>query len=451
MASIKFDTTEILDTTHTPRFIKHESAPDRTIVATPLAREDGQVFIYERYDKKLIQMQGVLKGSSQADLESKIDTFKELFSRPEKNLDIDWNGGTRRYVATCSKHTFDRDYFNINMVPWTAEFTVLSGTGNDTSLTTDPGADGTSGTQKQSDPSSVPTYGVSNVTIGGSKRPKPLVTLSNLSLGSAVRGFEYKNKTNGQVLQVTADGSWGNSRTCVIDFANKTVVGDVISGVSHGLNIYGTFPTFDIGACEIDIQMGGIVNQKSADSVAADMATSQLLISSTNDRKAQSFQVPYTDATFQGASIFASKVGTPGTLRWEIQTDNNGAPSGTLVDATNSKGTFSSVPTTSDYIYGETSSFAPFTLQANTTYWLVIKADATLNGSNEYFLSLAGLGDGTGIGATYARGRCRFSTDGGTTYNDFTNKTDMSFRIHYGGRRATIIYYHLFQYLKAFL
>src|SRR5205085_8353450 len=99
MSSVKFDSTEILDSTHLPRFVQHEDTADRALIEVSLARTDSQILIAEFYGMKVIRLQGKLKGTSQSDLETKIDTFKELFSRPEKNLDISWAGGTRRYVA----------------------------------------------------------------------------------------------------------------------------------------------------------------------------------------------------------------------------------------------------------------------------------------------------------------------------------------------------------------
>jgi hypothetical protein len=96
----------------------------------------------ERYGAKTIKLQGTIKGSSQTDLESKVDAFKELFSRPQKNLEIDWSGGTRRYIATCQHHEFDRDYYHLSIVPWTAEFIAPSGVGQDTSTTEPSDANG---------------------------------------------------------------------------------------------------------------------------------------------------------------------------------------------------------------------------------------------------------------------------------------------------------------------
>ena len=96
--------------------------------------------------------------------------------------------------------------------------------------------------------------------------------------------------------------------------------------------------------------------------------------------------VPYTDDTFQGVTFVADKTGAPGDITWRIETDNNGIPSGTLAHA-NATSTVAaaSVTGTRAYITDYAGSSGDvFTLQANTVYWLVIKAAATLDGSNFY-------------------------------------------------------------------
>ena len=133
--TITFDSVDITTNPYVPRFIKHETVPEELLSLMELAREDGSIIIADKYGVKHITLQGVIYGSTQADLETKIDTFKEVFSRKAKNLDVDWAGGTRRYVATCMSHKFNRDYFNISMCPWTADFIVPEGVGKDTSLT----------------------------------------------------------------------------------------------------------------------------------------------------------------------------------------------------------------------------------------------------------------------------------------------------------------------------
>lgn len=137
MASIQFDGTEILTSAYIPQFMKHETVADRDLMLIQLAREDGNILVNERYGQKTITLKGTLTAASQAALDDAIDAFKELFSRPQKNLDISWGAtlGTLRFVATCKEHSFDRDYYNIAAVPWTATFIIPSGVGKDTVTT----------------------------------------------------------------------------------------------------------------------------------------------------------------------------------------------------------------------------------------------------------------------------------------------------------------------------
>ena len=135
MPSVTYDSVQIVTTTYVPRQLKHESVPFRELTLQQLAKDDGAILVSVRYGVKRIIINGRIKASTQSGLETAIDIFKELFSRKEKNLDISWAGSTRRYVATCSRHEFNRDYMHINFVPWSAEFIIVSGVGKDTAIT----------------------------------------------------------------------------------------------------------------------------------------------------------------------------------------------------------------------------------------------------------------------------------------------------------------------------
>lgn len=462
MSSIQFDGEDILDVSGgiIPRYIKHESAPDRTLQTLPLAREDGEVLIYEKYGKKVIKMAGILQAASQDDLEDLIDTFKELTSRPEKTLSVDWAGGTLEYIATCSSFVVDRDHFHLNFAPFTLEFTVLSGEGKDENTTTAADADGTTGTRLIFQNDGDPDDGAGQFTLeGGSKAPKPSIRLHNISVGSAVRGVEYKNTDTGEKIIATYDGSWGDWSSLAeltIDCDKKTVIG-VIAGVAgKALRIYGTFPKWIIGQNNVQVSLGALVNQKSADESAADVSGTLMVIQSTNDYKAQSFMVPMRDGTFNGITLYGSKEGTPGNITWRIEDDNGGKPSGTLAadengsaqsDATGSIG-HSAFGTSAGYVtIGQGvggSGTKCFKLFPGRVYWLVLKGAATLNSSNRYFLSTPNL-------STYPRGRLRYSTDGGSTWTDFTTKLDLVFRILMGGKRVNSAVNHTVTYKKTYL
>lgn len=423
MASVKFDSTEILDTTHIPQFVKHESAPNRNLISVSVARDDGDIVIAERYGSKVISLKGFLRASTQADLDDAIDTFKELFSRPEKNLDISWSSGTRRYVVTCTKHEFDRDHYHTNGVPWTAEFTVATGVGTDTAATTPISASSIS----TADDGGWNFVYESSFTMSGSKPAAPVITLAVTSADSNMLGIEFKNLDTGERILVTDNSDW-SSATLVIDCANKRVL---FNDEEH--NFFGLFPTFKIGTNNFRITTGGIINQESSDTgVSASEPFAQF--SSSNTRFAQSFIVPYTDDTF-GAFLLglsrASVGGTPaGNFFGEIFADDGtGLPDvggSTIASFTI---TPSDIPVYTTFEYVPAWSGA-FTLNANTRYWLVVGSQSS--SGTEYYLLAVPVGD------TYPRGTSLDSTDAGSNWS--ADGQIPAFRIMVGGQpKATDI------------
>lgn len=429
-ASIQFDSTELRNTTYVPRTIKHESAPEREIGSVKPAHEDGEVLVTERYGKKIISINGILVGSSQSDLESKIDAFKELLSRQEKNLDIDWNGSTRRYVASCQSHSFDRDHFHLLFVPWSAEFVVLTGAGKDTSSTTALNENVLTTTTPVTD----------SFTMGGSKIARPVITLKGANWPSTAKGVEYLNTDTGEKIVITRNKTWGNTDSVIIDCDLKKVTDNLsLSAYVEGI-FYGVFPKFKIGTNNIKISVGSLVNQASSDDDASALGSSGNL-TATNFRIVQPFSVPYADSTFSGVRICVDKTGTPsGTITWRIETDSNGRPSGSLADA-NATGTIASgsVSTTRAYIISNSSSL--WALSANTRYHLVISAGATVDGSNYYSIYSSN--------GTYTRGYRMATFDGGSSYTDYSDY--VAFRILYGGVAGSSSVKHSVVYTKQYL
>lgn len=438
-SSILFDSTEILNSTYSPRVIQHESIPDRLITMLPIAREDGEVLIAERYGRKTIIVRGTLSAADSDALEAAIDSFKELFSRSESNLDISWNAGTRRYVATCTRHEFNRDHFNINFVPWVAEFVVPSGEGKDTSTTTAVSAEALS---------VVPAtpYDDTTVTISGGKPAKPTITFGGADFAS-IKGIEYKNTDTGERLIVTYPGDWSaGGDEVIINCEDKTVVGDVVDSVSKPLNFYGVFPEFPIATNNIRVQLGGIVNQKSNDDAASE-AVNTLVLNATTRYGAQSFQVPYTDGTFQGIVAVLKKTGSPGSITWRIETDDGGEPSGTLADGS-ATGTILASAVGGSYGYVTSYASNAYELDANTPYWLVIRTAGTSGGS---YYDMGALAESASL---YPRGRGKFSVDSGTTWSDMNSsgvKMDFLFRVLFGGGTATEGCTHTVEYKKTYL
>jgi hypothetical protein len=409
MQSIKFDNTEINNSTYYPRFAKHESFPERMLNGLALISEDGESFISERFDKKVIPMQGVIVGSSQADVESKKDIMAELFARPEKNLDIDWNGSTRRYVATCTKLEFDRDHFNLNFIPWTAEFTVLSGSGEDTSETTIVNAD-----------TFTANYKTKTFTLYGSARPKIRFSIAVNSPNGYIKGIEIKNTTTGERIYVPSSSSL-NGKTVEIDTRMKTVT---IAG--SAVPYFGTFPKFVVGSNTIQISCGDIIDQM------FDPGTYNSDYSIYNSYEAvQGFMVPYSGLFYKSIWLKLAYTGNPAVgMDVRIETDNNGVPSGTLVNA-NATATISSgemaggaVPTLYQIFFN-----GEFALSPNTRYWIVLKPhNVGLDSSNNYQWCYE-----SGLKATYNMGNAAYYDGSWTQYPD----VDMIFKLCCGGKYDT--------------
>lgn len=441
--SIKFDNVEILDTTHIPRFMMHEDVADRTLMTVPMARDDGDVLIYERYAKKIIKLQGTLTAASQAALDAAIDIFKELFARPEKNLDIDWNGGTMRFVASCTKHSFTRDHYNTSAVPWTAEFTVSSGVGHDTTITTALNADAETTTLDSSGNYTV----ASSYSLIGSKAPRPLITITLAGTpNSNMRGIQYTDLDTGERMIVTrnVDMSGLAGKSIVIDCANKMVTDNLsTSGQVEG-NFYGTFPNFSIGTNNVSIQTGGIINQASSDFAQTTPSAGLIFTLGVAGRfYAQSFQVPATDSTFSAVTLALTKSGTPvGNLNWRMVGDSGGLPNtgGTTI-ASAMITSYGSVPSYPNQAW-VTIPTATFTLNANTPYWILVYFTGTYDPSNGIYI-----GGGTSI--TYPKGSTALSSDYGSTWTPDSNT--LSFKLLFGGLPASTQITHTVNYTKTYL
>lgn len=88
--------------------IDHTDGPDMLMGLYALADADGSSIPAINYPSKPVALAGVIKGSSQADLDNRIDTFKGYFTGKDKNLDITYGSGTRRYIATAGTPKIQR-------------------------------------------------------------------------------------------------------------------------------------------------------------------------------------------------------------------------------------------------------------------------------------------------------------------------------------------------------
>lgn len=418
-ASIKFDGTELLNATYVPGFAAHESAPDREIVRLPNSRGDGSAFVSSRYGEKRVRVDGTLVGDDMEDLEEKVDAFKELLSREQKELAIGFAGGTRTYVATCESHAFSRRPSDIMAVAWTAVFLVPTGEGlgPDTEVLVDDGI-----------PFSAYVAPVAKtVTFTGSRDPKPVITVIPNGNWASAKGVMVRNAA-GEAIMVPLDMAWLDGRELVIDCELRKVTSNMDGNSLYPeRRFYGVFPRFEPGANAVEFLFGSLPIQGTRVDDPTELSVGDNL-ESANSRVAVSFELPQTEATIQQVKMVATRTGSPiYACEIRIETDDGDKPSGNLVDPAATVYDFTSVP--SGTKAWKTARFASaFTLQSNTRYWLVIKPSGvtTLNGSNY---------DTFWGGMEYSRGRTAKSTDSGATW---PTATQVAFEIDAGGTSASI-------------
>jgi hypothetical protein len=277
--------------------------------------------------------------------------------------------------------------------------------------------------------------------MSGSKPARPTITIQGSNFSGTHRGIEYKNTDTGEKLVFNkASGFFGNTDIVKIDCELRKVLYSNDSGSTFTeQRFYGVFPRFKIGTNNVQITVGDIVNQSSIEATLSQLNIS-VPFETTTKRAAQSFTVPYTDSSFASVTLAIAKLGAPGNLTVEICVDDDGKPGSGISGAS---GTIAHAAVGTSLSYVTISLADAVTLQANTKYWIVLSAAASLDGSNSY----SWYGGSTSI---YPRGKARTSTNSGASYSDITG-TSLSFRVHYGGISNTGSVTHTVTYTPTYL
>ncbi len=231
MTTIEFDSYSLqadgVYTTDTDVF----SAPAVNINAEKLAEADGSVIVKTQLDPKVFKCEGYMQAATTAALDTLIDTFKTNLNKVSANFDIDYAGGTRRYIATPRNMIISRPK-GLNSAGWSVEFYCASPVGYDTTTSTLLA-------------STVVTSATSQLSItnDGSYIAQPLITVT-LTSGTGLttsKSISISNDTNLRGITVTRD--WTAADVLEIDCLNQTVY---VNNVS--VEYTGQFPKWSSGA-----------------------------------------------------------------------------------------------------------------------------------------------------------------------------------------------------------
>lgn len=114
--------------------IDHTNLPDQIAELYARADADGSSIPDINYPSKKITIAGSIHGSTQSDLDSRIDSFKGYFNGKDKNLDIVYGSSTRRYIATKNAISITRQQKAL-FATFQVEFICTNPFGLDTSAT----------------------------------------------------------------------------------------------------------------------------------------------------------------------------------------------------------------------------------------------------------------------------------------------------------------------------
>lgn len=219
--------------------IEHTSMPDQ--VATLYAKADANISSIPsiNFPSKKITIAGSIHGSTQANLDERIDTFKGYFNGKDENLDIAYGSSTRRYIATkntISITRLDRALF----ARFTIEFICTQPFGVDTSATNIANQTAQTGD----------THTYTPTILGSAPFQYPVITYE---VNTITAGGDYlliSNDNNTQELLIFEQGIVAGDVIVIDAFERTVTIND------DPVDFSGTFLELEPGANSITITDG---------------------------------------------------------------------------------------------------------------------------------------------------------------------------------------------------
>lgn len=215
----------------------HHSVADRESFLYDLSRERGGVAVVAEYKPKSFSFEGMIRGTSYADLDANIDTFNELMSRQGKNFELDHAGSTRRYLNCFSRaHVYERGATDIIYAKFKLDIVCPDGVGFATAITNQ-SHDGETGA----------TYNGS-ITITGSAKPRPIITVTLTAKTGTVDSLSFQLGSE----KITLSTALVANDVVVFNTDSKKVT---LNGVEKDYE--GIFPEFAIGSNSYIVTING--------------------------------------------------------------------------------------------------------------------------------------------------------------------------------------------------
>jgi len=224
--NISFDSVNLQDGNVITKNISFESVDNRNINFQSLGRDGGKA-VDEKFEIKSITVNGIIKDTSASNLDDRIDDLKrDIMGVLDRDLDIDYISGTRRYVASCTNFLITREFYNLTYVEFQAVFSVVKPFAKDIDTTT-------------GEYSAITTAERDSIEIGGSAKPLPKLQFT-INSETDLTQIEFKNTTTGDTITINEDFENGDVLIIDMDELSITLNGDEV-------DYTGSFPEFETG------------------------------------------------------------------------------------------------------------------------------------------------------------------------------------------------------------
>lgn len=206
------------------------NAPENNIQADALAERDGSLIVKQQFGSKSFTVNGYLRATSDAALESLMDTFKQAMAVKNQPFDIDHAGSVRRYLGSARNDIISRQ--GPSTAAFSVQFFSADGVGWDTSSS--PLIAATSVTQSVA---SIP------FTVGGTYKAEPYikVTVNTITGGGTNKTMTLGNANSLRSISIV--WTWAAGDVLEMDTLKGTLY---VNGLVVPYS--GSLLTFDPGA-----------------------------------------------------------------------------------------------------------------------------------------------------------------------------------------------------------
>ena len=207
--------------------VAHTQGPEQQLTQLEIARRDKDKLVASSFGSKKIIINGTIKGTSQSNLESNIDTFKKNITGTEMNLDIAYGTSTRRYKVSLESVTITRDYYHLLFAPFEISLRAI-----------DPAGYGTSTVSKTWTGITTTDY-TGTLTAEGTFYPEPTITIT-VNTATNLTRIQITNTATGD--EILCQGTIVAGDVIKIDIENLTVLQN-----TNSMTYQGKFPKFGVG------------------------------------------------------------------------------------------------------------------------------------------------------------------------------------------------------------